>query len=158
MKFNYSAMLIASLLSLPLHAQTKTTIYTYDALGRLTFVEDSQNGNRDYDYDKAGNRLQVATGTANDAAVEPGGNSTLLPAPANPLRSHIANCAWKATWSPVTGASVYLVIDTTGGTQSVTGTVAYVNCPLNNPTGNQPKSVQACTSSTSCGPKSLFTN
>ena len=46
--------------------QSKTIRYTYDALGRLTFVEDSQNGNRDYDYDAAGNRTQVATGVSSD--------------------------------------------------------------------------------------------
>jgi len=46
--------------------QSKTTRYTYDALGRLTFVEDSQNGNRDYDYDAAGNRINVATGVSTD--------------------------------------------------------------------------------------------
>lgn len=50
-----------------------TLTYTYDALGRLTFVNDPTNGNRDYDYDKAGNRLLVSVGTANDAAAEPGG-------------------------------------------------------------------------------------
>lgn len=46
--------------------QSKTTRYTYDALGRLTFVEDSQNGNRDYDYDAAGNRTNVAAGVSSD--------------------------------------------------------------------------------------------
>lgn len=46
--------------------QSKTTRYTYDALGRLTFVEDPQNGNRDYDYDAAGNRTNVVTGVNSD--------------------------------------------------------------------------------------------
>ena len=53
-----------------------TIIYTYDALGRLTFVSDPSNGNRDFDYDKAGNRLLVSVGTANDAAAEPGSGPT----------------------------------------------------------------------------------
>ncbi len=128
--------------------------YAYDELGRLTFVEDSQNGNRDYDYDKAGNRLLVSTSVANDAVAEPGSNT--LPAPTGLAKSHIADCAWKATWSAVSGATQYLVIDTTGGSQSVTATLAYINCPTGNPTGNQPKSVQACTSSTSCGPVAIF--
>jgi YD repeat-containing protein len=127
--------------------------YAYDELGRLTFVEDSQNGNRDYDYDKAGNRLLVSTNVANDSTTEP---VTALPAPTGLAKSHIADCAWKATWSAVSGATQYLVIDTTGGSQSVTATLAYINCPTGNPTGNQPKSVQACTSSTSCGPKAYF--
>ncbi|MDO8336345.1 MAG: hypothetical protein Q7T74_06215 [Candidatus Saccharibacteria bacterium] len=51
--------------------QSKTIRYSYDALGRLTFVEDSQNGNRDYDYDKAGNRLLVSTKVASDKTAEP---------------------------------------------------------------------------------------
>ncbi len=51
--------------------QSKTIRYNYDALGRLTFVEDSQNGNRDYDYDKAGNRLLVSTKVASDNTAEP---------------------------------------------------------------------------------------
>ncbi len=53
-------------------AAIKTTKLFYDALGRLTFVEDSQNGNRDFDYDAAGNRTSVTIGTANDAANELG--------------------------------------------------------------------------------------
>lgn len=36
--------------------------YTYDALGRLTKVEDPQNGNVDYKYDAAGNRTNVTRG------------------------------------------------------------------------------------------------
>ncbi|WP_041551196.1 RHS repeat domain-containing protein [Cellvibrio japonicus] len=155
MKINFlciSALVLFFPLSLI--AQTKTTTYTYDALGRLTFVHDSVNGNRDYDYDKAGNRLLVSTNIAADEIAEPG--SGTLPAPTGLAKSHIANCAWKATWSPVSGATSYLVIDTSGGSQSVTTTLAYVNCPSNNPTGNQPKSVQACSSSASCGPKANF--
>ena len=39
-------------------AQTaRTTTYKYDALGRLTYAEDSLNGNRDYDYDAAGTAI-----------------------------------------------------------------------------------------------------
>jgi hypothetical protein len=48
-----------------------TLKYTYDALGRLTFVEDPVNGNRDYDYDAAGNRVLVSVNGANDAANDP---------------------------------------------------------------------------------------
>ena len=45
---------------------TQTIEYHYDALGRLTFVEDSTNGNRDYDYDAAGNRTEVSVGASSD--------------------------------------------------------------------------------------------
>lgn len=37
--------------------------YKYDALGRLTYVEDNINENRDYDYDAAGNRTSVTEGS-----------------------------------------------------------------------------------------------
>jgi YD repeat-containing protein len=64
-------------------AQTKTTTYEYDALGRLTYVIDPVNGNRDYDYDAAGNRRVVATSTPDDGAVEPGTGGPFSP-PAKP--------------------------------------------------------------------------
>lgn len=51
--------------------QTKTLTYTYDALGRLTYVSDTVNGDRDFDYDAAGNRRLVETNVANDEATEP---------------------------------------------------------------------------------------
>jgi YD repeat-containing protein len=57
---------------------SNTITYTYDALGRLTFVSDPANGNRDYDYDKAGNRLLVSVGTASDSAAEPGSGPTYI--------------------------------------------------------------------------------
>ncbi|OBP13697.1 hypothetical protein A5320_17405 [Rheinheimera sp. SA_1] len=38
----------------------KVVIYKYDALGRLTEVTDSINGNRIYGYDAAGNRIDVS--------------------------------------------------------------------------------------------------
>jgi YD repeat-containing protein len=37
--------------------------YQYDALGRLVCAEDSENGNRQYDYDAAGNRDNVSVNT-----------------------------------------------------------------------------------------------
>lgn len=137
-----------SALSSSVYAQTKTTTYTYDALGRLTFVADSVNGNRDYDYDKAGNRLLVSTNTTNDATAEP---NTTLPAPTGLYKSLIANCAWRATWNAVSGAAKYLVKDTTGGSSYVTTTFADIGCPSNNSSANMPKSVQACDASNVCG-------
>ncbi|MBK8187841.1 MAG: hypothetical protein IPK77_11710 [Cellvibrio sp.] len=135
------------------YAQSKTTKYTYDALGRLTFVNDSVNGNRDYDYDKAGNRLLVTTGLASDEAAEP---VTTLPAPTNLSRSLIASCAWEARWSAVSGADKYLVIDTSNAKQYVTTTTAYVACPIGNQDGNVPSTVQACNANNICGAKAKF--
>ena len=59
---------IVTIIAFPIatYAAEKTIKYTYDALGRLTFVEDSINGNRDYDYDDAGNRTQVLVGVSDD--------------------------------------------------------------------------------------------
>lgn len=45
--------------------------YNYDSQGRLTFVKDSVNGNRDYDYDSAGNRLIVKIGSDIDTPKYP---------------------------------------------------------------------------------------
>ncbi|MER2491535.1 hypothetical protein [Catenovulum sediminis] len=42
--------------------------YTYDALGRLTFLTDNINGNKDYDMDAAGNRIRVQNGVDDDAS------------------------------------------------------------------------------------------
>lgn len=134
--------------------QSKTITYTYDALGRLTFMTDPVNGNRDYDYDKAGNRLLVATNTASDAATEPA--VIYLPAPTGLSKSLIANCAWRATWSLVTGAAKYLVKDTTGGSQYVTTTFADIGCPSNNSSANMPSSVQACDVNNICGTNANF--
>jgi len=41
------------------NAQQRQTLYRYDALGRLILVDDYDNGLRDYDFDKAGNRTSV---------------------------------------------------------------------------------------------------
>src|SRR5690348_15384390 len=103
-------------------AAPRTTTYTYDALGRLTFVTDTQNGNRDYDYDKAGNRLLVAIGEATDQAMEPGAPA----APTGLSKTFIQNCVWRANWTAVYGAANYKVLDTVGNEQTVTTNQAYV--------------------------------
>lgn len=43
-----------------LDVSAQTVKYTYDALGRVRVVEDGVNGNRSYDYDAAGNRINVS--------------------------------------------------------------------------------------------------
>lgn len=124
----------------------KTTTYKYDALGRLTFVEDSQNGNRDYDYDAAGNRRNVAVGTANDGASEP----APLPPPPTPstptnlTSSYVADCSWHATWAAVPGATSYMFQDTQNPAQSLTETSKSVFCTSPFPNSNKPVWVQAC--------------
>ncbi len=133
-------------------AQEKTTRYVYDALGRLTYVEDSQNGNRDFDYDKAGNRLHVVTSTTADQASEPG-----IPArPINLSTTHIADCAWQASWRASEGATHYLLTDSSNSEQRVTATQGYISCPRGNPAGNKPKFVQACNPSTGCSARVYF--
>lgn len=56
-----------------IYAGPQSIKYKYDELGRLTFVEDNVNGNRDYDYDAAGNR------TALNVGVEDEGSNTVVP-------------------------------------------------------------------------------
>lgn len=131
----------------------KVIRYTYDALGRLTFVEDAQNGNRDYDYDAAGNRLLVSTSVASDTTAEP---NFLFPAPTGLGRSLLSDCVWRASWDAVSGAVKYLVKDTNGGSQYVTTTVAYVECPRGNSAANRPLSVSACTANNVCGYSANF--
>lgn len=46
-------------------ANSTTLNYGYDALGRVICVEDPTNGNRDFDYDDAGNRTNVSIGVCN---------------------------------------------------------------------------------------------
>ena len=132
--------LLLSTFAITCFASPKTTTYTYDALGRLTFVGDSVNGNRDYDYDKAGNRLLVSTGTATDASADP-----LPPATVTGLKfSQIANCAYKAEWNPVSGAIYYNLGQTSKGVIKTTETTQYVSCDYNNPNSNKPYYVEAC--------------
>lgn len=57
--FVFNLAFVSSALSAP-----HTITYTYDELGRLTFVNDTVN--RDYDYDAAGNRVSVEVGTSVD--------------------------------------------------------------------------------------------
>ncbi len=140
-------------------AQTaNTTKYTYDALGRLTFVEDAQNGNRDYDYDKAGNRLNVAVGTADDAASNAA--SQVPPVPTGRSKSLVANCSWRATWtlSANTGSytlkngsnqifTVYPVTALNGvpSVQVIGDTInVYLSCQLSNTAATEPAMVKAC--------------
>jgi YD repeat-containing protein len=152
-------------------AQSKTTIYTYDALGRLTYVQDTQNGNRDYDYDNAGNRLRVAAGTASDGAAEPAAASPpyvpgldpmvrVIPAkPSGLFKNFIIDCAWRSSWVLSEGATYYTYKTLAGRssnvypTNSSGGTTVQVlgntitvtaSCPYGESQAYEPGSVKAC--------------
>jgi hypothetical protein len=79
-----------------------TLKYTYDALGRLTFVEDPVNGNLDYDYDAAGNRLLVSVGTADDAAADPETAAPTAPGELNHPASNSSG-SYPVTWGEAEG-------------------------------------------------------
>jgi YD repeat-containing protein len=139
-------------LALPsvVYAQTKTTTYTYDALGRLTFVEDSQNGNRDYDYDKAGNRLLVSTSIVNDAAAEPD-----LPAPTGlSYNTHWGN-GYDVRWTPVTGATYYRLTFGSQTNYTVQGGSSNQFSTGANTSANRPNYIVACNASV-CSAKAYF--
>jgi YD repeat-containing protein len=83
-------------------AEATAIRYFYDALGRVTFVVDPVNGNRDYDYDAAGNRLLVARGAATDSSNE---HSTAPPSAPSSL-SHPSNSitgSYQVEWGPAAG-------------------------------------------------------
>lgn len=126
-------------------AAANTLKYTYDALGRLTFVEDPVNGNRDYDYDAAGNRTQVGVGQQLDDAPV-----VKLDAPTGltctgPISS---SGGYKASWNAVSGAAYYLYQDGNGTEKKVTTTTATLTAAC--------LYVKACDSNNSCGEKSTF--
>lgn len=142
-------------------AASQTTVYTYDLLGRVTYVIDSKNGNRDYDYDPAGNRLNVAAGTAGDASSEP--VPPPVPNPPTGLSyQQSSQCSWRASWNAVTGASSYMVHDWAGYhyVQVVGTTAEYAFCGDPGFTGNtydyRPKWVQSCNIKNVCGSKAYF--
>jgi YD repeat-containing protein len=139
---------------LPFSFQTqaqKVTKYTYDALGRVTFVEDS-NGNRDYDYDAAGNRLNVAISTANDQTSEPGMNSGLPAAPTGLYSQYSGNCYFRVSWTASTTSGVYYVLtDSKGYSQQINSTSTTFNCTYNSsPPDVKPASLKACISQSAC--------
>ncbi len=143
-----------------LAAQAKTTNYKYDALGRLTYVEDSVNGNRDYDYDAAGNRLLVAAGSDSDSEKEPGTPGPYGP-PAKPSGLVAANqydCAWSASWLESSTATSYIFKSTANQSLTMPATPPLnttVFCPSGQPSYNKPNWVQAC-NDLGCSEKSYF--
>lgn len=133
--------------------QSKTTRYTYDALGRLTFVEDPQNGNRDYDYDAAGNRLQVSTNTANDATAEPGVSSIAAPTGLS-YNTHWGN-GYDVRWTPVSGATYYRITFGTQTNYTVQGGSSNQFSTGANTSADHPNYIVAC-NPTLCSAKAYF--
>jgi len=131
-------------------AAPKTLNYTYDALGRLTFVVDTQNGNRDYDYDRAGNRLLVTVGSATDTANEPA-LPPLIATPTALAMVGVSYCTWRATWNAVPGATSYSVTDTLGTVRTTIYTNMGIpwstNCPNGSSNDNKPVFMKACNAS-----------
>jgi YD repeat-containing protein len=79
-----------------------------------------------------------------------------LPAPTNLAKTHVANCAWRATWNRVDGAASYIVRDTAGAEQRVVEPLAHVACPINNQNANQPRWVKACSPADVCSSAAYF--
>lgn len=114
-----TACLGASLLSLlALSGVAEQTIeYQYDELGRLTFVSDNVNGNRDYDYDPAGNRTSVSLN----------GDDTVTPVPDKPVglscNGPISQSGgYVASWSAAAKATYYIYEDWSGTEYQTSGT------------------------------------
>jgi hypothetical protein len=86
-------------------ASSQTTVtYVYDALGRVTFVYDPVNGNRDYDYDAAGNRRLVSVGAASDAATDPSTAAPSMPTfIANPTGTADIDGNYNVSWGAAAG-------------------------------------------------------
>lgn len=149
--------LVSSLIfSSEVYSQAKTTTYTYDALGRLTFVTDPVNGNRDYDYDKAGNRLNVAVATVDDLESKPSPPT----APTGLSSNHYRDCVHEASWNPSVSAApglYYSVRETRDGEKTTTATRIFVQCDMGRPNSNKPRSVRAC-NDVGCSTEVNFSN
>lgn len=149
--FFFGALLhIVLLCFLSSAASGQTLKYNYDALGRVTTVEDSVNGNRSFEYDPAGNRTKMYTPTS--------GNTTpsILPAPIIISNYQSNYCVWSSAWQPVQGATYYRFADTLGNEKDVYATSTTLVCGQGQtPDTQKPKWVKAC-SNGSCGYKGIF--
>ena len=81
-------VIIFSLGFVCLEVSAQTVKYQYDALGRFRVVEDGVNGNRGYDYDAAGIRINVA-----EPDLEPPSKPSAL------LVSNLTNNAARVGWT-----------------------------------------------------------
>jgi YD repeat-containing protein len=158
MKLCIAGALVLGLSAGKIGAATTLT-FTYDALGRLTYVVDPVNGNRDYDYDKMGNRLNVATSTASDAASEPPPPSPpgAPNPPTNLSQTLMYDCNWIAQWSPPGGQTSYQFKDSRNPERTVLGgnTSTGVVCDQGNPSSNKAVYIKAC-NATACSTAAYF--
>ncbi len=88
----FSSVLAIGLVAQAAHAVTIE--YTYDALGRLTYVTDPANGDVNYDYDKAGNRTLVEIPTGSSSGSSSGGPPNCRAMISNPAYSCAADRHW----------------------------------------------------------------
>lgn len=133
------------------------TVYTYDALGRLTKVVRPDGVETNYTLDAAGNRTQVTEGAPTPPPPPPGPP----PAPTGLQFNQNSQCSFYAQWNAVTGATSYQIRDWSGSfNYSVTTTnTSYSFCGAPGYTGNppdyRPKWVKACNAN-GCGTQANF--
>ena len=130
-------------------------VMKYSGGDRMATIRDMPNGNYYY-------RVR-ACGVGGCSDYRAGANGVLVnlppPAPAMPTnlaKTHVANCAWRATWNAVDGATNYIVRDTAGAEQTVVTLYAHVPCPINNQSANQPRWVKACSAAGLCSTAAYF--
>lgn len=139
---------VGSLLASPAYSQSQTLKYSYDELGRLTVVEDSQNGNRTYAYDPAGNRTGV------NLPPSPPPVATLAAPKGLKCYENWGPGAWKGQWDAVSGAHYYVFKAVNKSEISVSGT-STGSTPIQQST--KPCSwVKACDANNNCGPQAYF--
>lgn len=130
-------------------AQSQTTNYSYDALGRLILVEDSQNGDREFKYDPAGNRTQVIVANQTGAGVpaKPAGLSATL--------VHERFRIYQMEWNSVGGATHYILTLDSSPPREVTLTATTASTMSHVQTGSRGDYVRACDTS-GCSEPSYF--
>ena len=131
--------------------------YKYDALGRLTYVEDELNGHRDYDYDPAGNRTRLDTNvTSDDDNSDLSGGEDILPAPTGLVYGGPYSYGYyRFQWDQVQYAVSYKI---TFSNASGSGTTSYMNSANVRYFDSQtfPLYVQACNGDGLCGDKAYY--
>ena len=134
------------------HAASQTLKYTYDSLGRVTFVDDSANGSRDFDFDAAGNRTQVVIGNSSDDDSDGGTGSgpvaLIAPTGLSIGGPYSMYGGYDCAWAAVPGATQYKVGLADGSVITTTQTNA-------DSSGPRPNWVMAINDSGQ-GPKASF--
>jgi len=121
-----SALALSLTLATTAHAASQTIKYTYDTLGRVTFVEDPSNSSRDYDYDPAGNRTLVAIGNNSDDDADGGLGGVEVLALVAPTGLTIGGPysmygGYDCSWGAVPGAISYQVGLDDGSVLNISG-------------------------------------